>query len=724
MVGFSRRRRLFVALSSALLVTSGGCGTDSGLGGPGPDLMALPDLASPPEMADLADLANSLDLADLAPAGELRLLAGALGGAGSVDGTRGAARFNSPQGIASDGAGNLYVADSYSHTIRKIVIATGAVTTLAGTAGIQGIRDGVGAAATFYLPEGIASDGAGHLFIADTGNDRIRRVVIATGAVTTLAGDSHGSADGTGAAAAFSAPSGIASDGAGNLYIADTRNHTIRKTVIATGAVTTIAGTAGVQGSADGTGAAATFNRPQGIAGDGAGNLYVADYGNNTIRKLVIATGAVTTLAGTAGMRGFDDGTGAAARLDHPQGLLSDGSGSLYVADTENSTIRRIVIATGAVTTIAGTANNTDITDGTGAAARFYYPAGIARDGAGNLYVADEGSSIIRRIAIASSAVTTVAGTGVMQGTSDGTAGAARFRFPRGVASDGAGNLYVTDTYNNAIRRVEIATGAVTTLVDGSTGPFQNPYNLASDRAGNLYVTDYSDDTIRKVVIATGAVTTLAGAAGMEGSTDGTGAAARFCSPTGIANDGAGNLYVADYCNDTIRRIVIATGAVTTLAGTAGVTGSDDGMGAAASFDGPRGIVSDGAGNLYVVDANNKTIRKIVVATGAVTTLAGTAAEQGSTDGTGAAARFEYPTGIASDGEGNLYVTDPFANTVRKIVIATGAVTTVVGVAGHGIVQPGPLPASLSQPVGIAVLGKDLAIIDNAENAVLLAHFN
>ena len=280
-------------------------------------------------------------------------------------------------------------------------------------------------------------------------------------------------------------------------------------------AVSTIAGTAGAPGSADGTGAAARFNLPDSITTDGA-NLYVADTNNSTIRKIVISTGAVTTLAGTAGAPGPTDGTGAAARFNGPYGITTDGT-NLYVADTNNSTIRKIVISTGAVTTLAGTAGASGSTDGTGAAARFKNPYGITTDRT-NLYVADTYNNTIRTIVISTGAVTTLAGMALARGSADGTSSAtgstARFFFPEGITTDGT-NLYVADTYNH---------------------------------------------TIRKIVISTGTVTTLAGTAGAPGSTDGTGAAARFKNPYGITTDvgittNGYNLYVADTNNSTIRKI-------------------------------------------------------------------------------------------------------------------------------------------------------------------------
>jgi len=333
----------------------------------------------------------------------------------------------------------------------KALAFSNQVTTLAGTAGSSGFTNGTGAAALFHDPRGIATDGT-NLYVADGSNNTLRRVVIATGVVTTLAGaaGSSGTADGTGAAALFSDPTGVTTDGT-NLYVTEQTAHTIRKVVIATGVVTTLAGTAGSSGSVDGTGAAARFSQPTGITTDGT-NLYVMDSANNTIRKLVIATSVVTTLAGTAGSSGSADGTGTAARFNESLGITTDGT-SLYVVDYGNSTIRKVVIATGVVTTLAGTAGSSGSVDGTGAAARFHEPMEITTDGA-NLYVADRYNQAVRKVVIATGVVTTLAGTAGSSGSTDGTGAEARFRNPVGITIDGT-NLYVTDGGNNTIRKIQ-----------------------------------------------------------------------------------------------------------------------------------------------------------------------------------------------------------------------------------------------------------------------------
>ena len=656
--------------------------------------------------------------------------------AASSDGIGASAQLYYPAGITSDGT-NLYVVDSANHTIRKVVIASGAVTTLAGSAGASGATDGVGVAARFYHPQGITTDGT-NLYVVDTDNHTIRKIVIATGTVTTLAGSAGtwGSTDGTGAAARFFFPFGITTDGT-NLYIADSGNHTIRKVMIATGEVTTLAGIAGATTetttgkitalevdaggvySYHGIGTTARFFNPQGITTDGT-NLYVADSGNSTIRKVVISTGETTTLAGSARAWGSTDGTGTEARFYHPQGITTDGT-NIYVADTYNLTIRKVVIASGVVTTLAGSAGAWGSSDGTGAAARFANPYGITIIGT-KLYVVDSHNHTIRNVSIATGTVTTLAGAGP-GGSTDGTGEAARFFFPSGITTDGT-NLYVADSGNHTIRKLTISTGAVTTLAgspgtsgssdgNGATARFFLPSGITTDGT-NLYVADTDNHLIRKVAIATGAVTTLAGSAGMAGSTDGTGVAAKFYQPNGITTDGT-NLFVADSGNNTIRKVTIATGAVTTLAGSAGAGGSTDEIGVAARFSRPQGITTDGT-NLYVADTYNFLIRKVVIATGAVTTLAGNAPNPpGTTDGTGAEARFSYAYGITTDGT-NLYVAESGTSrgTIRKIVIATGAVTTLAG----GTTDASDSGARLYHPQGLTTDGTKLYVTNSGNNTI------
>lgn len=335
--------------------------------------------------------AASCGFPQLSELGGLELLAGDIGDPGSVDGTGAAARFNTPAGVAVDGAGNIYVADRFNSTIRKIT-AAGVVTTLAGTAGAYGSADDTGAAARFNIPAGVAVDSAGNVYVADGNNFTIRKIT-AVGVVTTLAGTARieGSMDGTGAAARFTFPTGLAVDSTGNLYVAEQFSCTIRKITVA-GVVTTLAGAAGMAGSADGTGAAARFNAPFAVAVDSADNVYVADFGNSTIRKIT-AAGVVTTLAGTPGAAASADGTGADARFSAPSGVAVDSAGNAYVADYGDSTIRRVT-PTGITTTVAGTAGMAGIVLGT--TPRFAVPRSLAISG-DSIVIADTNAILLLR---------------------------------------------------------------------------------------------------------------------------------------------------------------------------------------------------------------------------------------------------------------------------------------------------------------------------------------
>jgi sugar lactone lactonase YvrE len=315
----------------------------------------------------------------------------------AVDGTGAGASFNFPDGVAVDAAGNVYVADSSNSLIRKITPA-GVVTTLAGTAGTIGFADGPAATAKFWSPSGVAVDAAGNVYVADTNNNRIRKITPA-GVVSTLAGSSTGAwgfTNGTGSAASFYYPKDLVLDTAGNLYVADSGNNAIRK-VTQGGVVSTVAGGGiGVVGSTNGATASATFNAPRGVAVDAAGNVYVADTGNHLIRK--IAAGQVTTFAGSTlsgFFGGFANGTGTASMFDSPMDVAVDGAGNVYVSDANNHLIR-FITPNGVVTTLAGTTKTIGSKDGPALSATFGALRGVAVDSAGNAYVSD--ADMIRKV--------------------------------------------------------------------------------------------------------------------------------------------------------------------------------------------------------------------------------------------------------------------------------------------------------------------------------------
>ena len=335
--------------------------------------------------------------ADYATPYTFTTLAGLVGSSGTNDGMGNAARFCYPFGVAVDSEGNVYVADKHNSAIRKVT-PKGEVTTLAGLAGSSGTNDGLGSAARFSYPSGVAVDRTGNVYVADSGNNTIRKIT-PEGQVTTLAGSTgaYGDADGTGDIAQFNGPWDLAVDEFGNVYVADVANFTIRK-VTAAGVVITLAGKAGEDGSADGTGSTARFNVPSGVALDSAGTVYVADSWNNTIRKIDPAIGVVSTLAGLGGFTNYGsmDGIGNGARFFSPSNVALDSAGNVYVTDGSNFTIRKITPA-GMVTTLGGKVGSRGTYDGVGIVARFDHPCGVAVDSAGNIYIADAWNHTIRK---------------------------------------------------------------------------------------------------------------------------------------------------------------------------------------------------------------------------------------------------------------------------------------------------------------------------------------
>ncbi len=310
----------------------------------------------------------------------------------------------------------------------------GVVSTLAGSAGVSGSTNATGTAASFLFPAGTAIDASGNIFVADAGNNLIRKIdtniLVSTYAGTGADGNDNGPAS----MASFLAPLGVAVDTSGNVYVADLQNNAIRE-ITSNGVVSVFA---------------SGFNMPNGLAVDSSGNVYVGDTNNNLIQK-ISANGSATTLAGS-GSPGSSDGTGKAASFNSPKGLAVDSSGNVYVADTNNNVIREIS-PNGVVTTLAGSAGVTGATNGTGSAASFYQPTGVAIDFSGNIYVADSYNNLIREIT-SGGVVSTLAGSGVA-GYADGTGTTASFTNPSGVAVDSSGNVYVSDTGNELIRKIQ-----------------------------------------------------------------------------------------------------------------------------------------------------------------------------------------------------------------------------------------------------------------------------
>lgn len=581
--------------------------------------------------------------------------------------------------LARDATGNLYATDQ-GCVIHKISPA-GLLTTLAGNAAC-GAADGKGTAASFDSMLAITVDAGGSVYVG--GGATIRKIT-PDGTVTTLAGLSrtYGTSDGDAQSARFGGISGIAVDAAGAIYVADAGTNIngivgsrIRKLTQA-GIVSTLAG-GSAYGAVDGPGTVATFSSLNGLAIDRQGNLFVADVGNHTIRKIT-PTGMVSTLAGTASQLApaAADGVGAAARFDLPYGVAADSAGNVYVSESNpglgNNSVRKITPAA-EVTTITGGGAGTGTTDGPSSAARFARPEAIALHSDGTLFVADTGNQLIRKIS-AAGITSTLAGNpghGSFMSSGDGTGAQATFFQPTGIVVGSDGIAYIADAVRNTIRRVG-NDGVVTTLAgsyqnrgrpadgQGANAGFSSTNAIAIDGNGTLYVADFQ--AVRKVD-ANGNVTTLAGTLGPwdGGTADGSLAQARFGYLTAIAIDASGNLYLADSRNHNVRKITPA-GVVTTLAGTTGVAGDADGQGSAASFNGPRGIAIDKAGNVYVADTENNLIRRIS-STGQVTTVAGKRGLTGNTLGAFDGA-LNRPMGLTLDANGALLVTS--ANGVFKL---------------------------------------------------------
>lgn len=633
----------------------------------------------------------------------LSSLAGNIGGNGNLNGTGSGARFNLPLGLAVDPNGNVFVADTGNAEIRKVTPA-GVVTSFAGQADVPGLVDGTGSAARFSSVTADVFDASGNLYVLDSSNRAIRKITPA-GLVSTFVAPSATTCGNN-----LGNPYGMTFDHAGNLLVTNANCSSISM-VSPAGVVTPL-----IQGSLT-PGGDPNINSVVGIVVDSHGNIFVANNNANDIVEIAAGTTTVSVFAGSKGIRGSADGTGTAARFGAPEGLAIDSADNIYVADS-NHTIRKITPA-GVVTTIAGTADAPGAKDGVGTAASFYAPYGITLDAAGNLYVTDALNNSVRKITPAGvvSTLAGLAGAvGTADGT--GAAATFNFTLGTGgsLAVDGSGNLYTNQFLDDIVRKITPA-GVVSTVVGlagvygtndgvGSATRAYYPVGMAVDAAGNAYfinknypgtaITNFNY-VIRKISPA-GVVSTPPLSSG-DGST-------LDYSVAGLAVDGSGNTFIID--GNAILK-VDNTGVLTAFVG-GSAAGSADGAGSAASFNYPTAITIDAAGNLYVTDANNATIRKITPA-GVVSTIAGTAGVFGINDGTGAAAQFYRPTAITVDPAGNLYVGDGPA-TVRKITPA-GVVTTIIGVPGQIGITLGTTP-TLGPITGLAVSGSKLYITCSA----------
>lgn len=568
------------------------------------------------------------------------------------------------------------------------------------------------AAGRLLRPLDACLDTLGNLWISDAQDRTVRRISPA-GVMTTMAGQSGmmGYLDGGRAVSLFGAPTGICSNRRGGVYVCDAFYHTIRE-ISAAGEVTTLAGLAGRSGSLDGTGAAARFYDPEGVAVDAQGNLRVSDSGNSTIRK-VTPSGVVTTIAGSAGRTGVTDGTGAAARFVTPLGIVCDATGRTFVADQAASNIRQID-DTGTVTTVAGSpAGEPGSADGTGSAARFWSPTRLNLDPArGELYVADYENNAIRRVVLATRAVTTVAGNLLERRDHvDGAGPVARFSHPAGLAMETTGgfdaqgnpagemkSLFVVEDGDHVVRRIsprfEVSTffgeppGRGLADGNGRQARFRFPIGLTLEASGSVIVADTANQLLRRISPA-GQVTTVSNGGG------------KFGSITQLGIDPQGRIYACDVDLHVVWRIEPGSGAATVVAGQLGTPGSADGGPGISRLNSPDGIAVDSSGIVYISDTGNSTIRRLGT-DGVLGTFAGQAGRSATINGVGTRAAFANPRGLALDANGSLYVADDADWVIRRIT-PDGTASIFAGTVGSSLDQDGPRnSAGLRGPMALA----------------------
>jgi uncharacterized protein (TIGR03437 family) len=679
----------------------------------------------------------------MATSGTLTLVAGdSRAGYSGDGGPASAAMLNNPLGLVFDHAGNLYIADTGNSRIRRVSPA-GLITSVAGS-GTQGYSGdgGPAAAAQLNLPEGIAVDAAGNIYIADTGNSVVRQVA-PTGIIVTFAGKGGPGYYGDGGPATLaqvSNPEGLALDASGDLFIADTVNDVIRM-VSPGGIISTVAGNgynnlAGGGFAGDGGPATrAQLDAPAGVAVDASGNLYIADSQNYRIRE-VSSSGIITTIAGI-GAPGYsgDGGPATSAEMSAPASIAVDSSGNVYFADRANARIRQISSSGGTISTAAGNGTTGYSGDGGPALdAQLDSPSAVAISGT-FVYLADTGNARIRVIS-PSGAITTIAGNGTAGYSGDGgPAASAQLNFPRAIAADPLGNVYFSDTGNGRVRK--ISNGVISTVAgNGNTGysgdggpatsaALSYPAGLALDAAGNLYIADTGNSRIRKVSSA-GIITTAAGSGRPGYSGDGGSAvSADLNYPNGVAVDTAGDLFIADTGNDAVREVSPA-GVINTVAGTSvntvnGTVGSpgysgDGGPAIAAQLYNPYSVVTDGKGDVFIVDTGNSVIRELTP-NGNIATVAGGGPYYPGDGGPATNALLTNLAGLAVDGSGNLYTTDSHSS-IRLLQPTNQSV--LIGAVVDGASESA-VPISPGKIIDIygGGLGPASLVLNQAENGVL-----
>lgn len=628
-----------------------------------------------------------------------------------------------PVGIGIDNAGNTYISDESGYRVRK-VSPSGIITTFAGSGTFGSTGDGGPAtAAKIGVVYGICSDKTGNIYLVDAANNCIRKVNTA-GIISTIGGivgpGGYSGDGGPATAAEFNAPIDIVADTSGNLYITDFQNAVVRK-IDAAGIVTTVVGDGSTGTFGDGGPATASeLGYPFRVAMDRNNNLFVAEVNGNYICKVDTA-GIIRIVGGTGVYMLGPDGDGGPATnatMAAPCGLAVDTSGNLYFSDIDNNRIRKIDLNTGIISAFAATGVAGYSGDGGPATAgQISTPEDLVCDAAGNLYICDASNNLVRKVS-ATGTLTSFAG---QSGLFDEGIPAlnAELTIPANVATDAAGNIYVPDMLNNRVRKIDAITHNISTVAGlgysgyddaftGDGGPATAahifaPAAVAIDHTGNMYIADLNNNRIRKVS-ATGIITTVGG----NGSTTYNGdnipaTAAALYNPSGVAVDNAGNILVADQGNSRIRKIDTA-GMITTVAGsaTAGYAG-DGGQASFARLKYPTDVATDAQGNFYISDSYNQRVRKVDTA-GIISTIAGTGTSGSSGDGGPAInAQLSYPSGLKADNDGNVYIADGANHKIRMINTA-GIINTVAGTgtAGFSGDNNNPLYAKLNTPSGVA----------------------
>ncbi len=676
-----------------------------------------------------------------------------------------AAEFLNPQSIAFDRLGNLIVADAGNNVVRSIT-PSGTVVKICGT-GQNGYAGdgGPASAALIFYPACVAADPAGNVYIADAGNNVIRKIDTG-GIISTVAGNATAGFSGDGGpatAAQLNFPVGISFDSYGNLLIADRQNNCIRR-ITTDGNIHTVAGNHAPGYTGDGGAATAAslyspsyaiavsgyiyiadcynfcirvvnpagvistklsnaanpFFSPYMLSADESGNVYYTDRGNMAVGMLPWSGGAPVIIAGN-GTDGFsgDGGPATAAAINNPGGIIAGTGSGTYFADMGNNRIR-VINPDSTINTFAGGSQAGIGNGGMASAAQLFTPANVAADAVGNLYISDQGNFAVRKIDLTGK-ISLYAGNG-LQGTlgDGGPATAASLNTPAGVAADLLGNVFIADAGSSVIRKVD-PTGTITTIcgtglcaVSGDGGPATaaavcHPAGLATDSAGALYICDYGNHRVRKIDTS-GVITTIAGtgSAGYNGDSI-MATTAQLHYPSGIAVDVAGNVLFSDTYNFRVRKIDHA-GIVTTVAGN-GFTGysGDTGPATAGSLGQPVGVCLDFLGNMYITDKRNDNIRLVDVS-GTIYTYAGTGWPGFSGDGGPAVtALLHTPAGAATDPAGNLYIADEQNQRLRKVT-RNLAVATVPTLRPTVSVYPNPCTNHF-QFRAETTLGNEVAVV-------------